>query len=379
MTRDANVARIAGALRDPQAARWSRAPGRVNLMGDHTDYNEGFVLPAAVDLECVIAAEAGPHDRVRVRSLDVPSEEASVDVAADGTDEPGAAEPKWGRYVAGVVRALAELGRAPVGLDAVLASAVPTGSGLSSSAAFEVACALALCDVAEFAPPVQELALACQRAERLATGVPSGIMDQLSSLAGEDGAALLIDCRTLSVGHVPLPVGVAMLVVHSGLPRTLERSAYAERRAACEQLAAELGLPALRDATLEQVRDSPLGRHVVTENARVPETARVLEAGDLESLGELFTASHASLRDDYRVSTPELDVLVEALAEAGALGARLTGAGFGGAVVALCERACARSIADAATERYGLETGLEPTAFECSAVAGAGRLIPAAK
>ncbi len=379
MTRDENVARIARVLRAPGEARWSRAPGRVNLMGDHTDYNEGFVLPVAVDRECLVAAETAAHDRVRVRSLDVPPEEASVNVAADGTDEPSAVEPGWGRYVAGVVRSLAELGRPRVGLDAVLAATVPTGSGLSSSAALEVACALALCDVASFAVPVQELALACQRAERLATGVPSGIMDQLSSLAGRDGSALTIDCRTLSVEHVPLPSDVAVLVVHSGVPRTLEKSAYAERRAACERLAAELGLRALRDATLDQVRDVPLGRHVVTENARVHETAEALAAADLTALAELFGASHASLRDDYGVSTVELDALVQALVDAGAIGARLTGAGFGGCVVALCDGNRTDSIADAATRRYRAETGLEPTAFRCRAVSGAGGLIPSPK
>ena len=162
-------------------------------MGDHTDYNEGFVLPMAIELECVVAAEARGDSRIRARSLDVPDAEAEADVSADGSDEPAAVAPAWGRYVAGVAAALAERGRAPVGAEIVLSSTVPPGSGLSSSAALEVACALALSDVAGLALPREQLSLACQRAEHLATGVPSGIMDQLASTAGREGHALLID------------------------------------------------------------------------------------------------------------------------------------------------------------------------------------------
>jgi galactokinase len=353
----------------PAAARLFRAPGRVNLMGDHTDYYEGFVLPLAIELECVVASRGDAGGRVRVRSLD---EDTTVDVAADGADDPPAVRPAWGRYAAGVVRALAERGRTPVGIEAVLASSVPAGSGLSSSAALEVALALALCDAGGLALGATELALACQRAEHLATGVPSGIMDQLASTSGRAGHALLIDCRSLGHEAVPMPSGLEVLVVHSGVERELEATAYAERRAAGEAIARRLGLRTLRDATAEQVRDEPIARHVSSENERVHRTARALAAGDREALAELLASSHASLRDDYGVSTPELDLLVEALVDAGAIGARLTGAGFGGAVVSLCEAGTTERVADAATARYRAETGIEPSSRVTRAAAAAG-------
>lgn len=321
----------------PEGYRWFRAPGRVNLMGDHTDYNEGLVLPIAIGLECVVAVRPRTDGEVSMRSLDE-------------------VEDEWTRYVDAVREVLAPIR----GVDGVLASSVPPGSGLSSSAALEVAVALAL---GGGDPSPVDLALACQKAEHLATGVPSGVMDQLASVAARAGHALLIDCRSLELRHVRMPDDAAIVVVHSGVPRTLERSAYAERRAACERIAAALGLRSLRDATLDQVRDEPLGRHVVTENARVEQTAAALEAGELGRAGELMVESHASLRDDYRVSIPELDALVEGLVSAGALGARLTGAGFGGCVVAVASRAAAPEI-----------VGAFPTAWTFDAVEGAGPL-----
>jgi galactokinase len=353
-------------------ARWFRAPGRVNLIGDHTDYNDGFVLPLAIDRWCVVAAHESPT--VRVHSLDVGD---TVEVAADGSTEPETTAPGFGRYVAAVVRELAALGRPPVGIDAVLASDLPLGSGLSSSAALEVACAVALAGVSEWEPDPLDLARACRAAEELATGVAGGIMDQLVSISGRAGRALLIDCRSLEQRPVRLPEELAVTAVHSGLSRTLAGSAYADRRRACEALARELGHASLREATLEQVGDNPLGRHVVTENARVLNAARALEEGDLARLGRLLYESHASLRDDFRVSTPELDVLVEELVAAGAAGARLTGAGFGGCVVAACAASRASSVAEEATARYRERVRLEPTVFACRAVDGAGPLRPA--
>jgi galactokinase len=342
-----------------------RAPGRVNLIGDHTDYNDGFVLPMAIDLECVVRAE--PSDSVRLRSSDVGGE---FDLPADGSAEPINVEG-WGRYAAGVLRTLAERGRAPAGIDATVSSTVPVGAGLSSSAALEVALALALCDAAEFTLPPLELARACQEAEQIATGVPCGIMDQLTSIAGEEGCALLIDCRSLEVSAIPLPPDLAVLVVDSGVSRELADSAYAERRRACEAVAARLGVPALRDATPEQVADDPRARHVVSENARVLAAARALRDGDIDALGPLLTQSHRSLRDDFDVSTAELDALVEALAEAGAIGARLTGAGFGGCVVALARQADAQRTARTAASTYRSQTGIDPTTYFCRAAAGA--------
>jgi galactokinase len=349
-----------------------RAPGRVNLMGDHTDYNEGFVLPVAIDLDCLVAARPRRDGRVRVRSLDVASPDDVVEVAGDGSDEPSTIEPRWGRYIAGTVRALGELGRPPVGLDAALTSTVPQGSGLSSSAALEVAAALALCQAAGFEVARRDLAKACQEAERIASGVPCGIMDQLVSLLAEPGSALMIDCRSLEVEAVPIPEGVVVAAVHCGLPRELRSSEYAERRAACEAVARRLGLRSLRDAHPGQVESDPFARHVVTENERVLDTARALAAGELDALGPLFAASHASLRDDFRVSTPELDALVGALVEAGALGARLTGAGFGGCVVALVDESRADTVLERACAAYKSATGLSPVSFTCRAAASAG-------
>ncbi len=347
-----------------------RAPGRVNLIGDHTDYNEGFVLPIAIDRECVVHAAARSDGIVRVTSTD---REGYVEVPADGGTDPGEVQG-WGAYVAGVVRALAERGRPPAGIDAVVSTTIPIGAGLSSSAAFEVALALALCDAASFQLPAVELALACQQAEQIATGVPSGIMDQLSSIGGRPGCALLIDCRTLEVSPVLLPPEAAVLVVYSGVSRSLADTAYAERRRTCDKVAARLGLPALRDATPEQIAGHRWARHVVSENARVLEAARALEDDDLSVLGRLLSESHASLRDDYDVSTPELDALTAALEDAGAAGARLTGAGFGGCVVAVADRADAEGVAARATARYRAQMGLRPAAFLCRAVAGAGRV-----
>ena len=281
-------------------------------------------------------------------------------------------EPTWGRYVAGVVRELAGRGRPPAGMDATLASDVPLGSGLSSSAALEVACATALADVADWEVEPRELAEACRDAEEAAVGVPCGIMDQLTSVEGRAGAALLIDCRSAAVTPVPIPPQLDVLVVHSGIARSLDASAYAERRRACEALAARLGLQALRDATLELVGDDPLGRHVVTENARVADAAEALAEGDLPALGRLLDESHGSLRDDFRVSTSELDVLVEELRRAGAFGARLTGAGFGGCVVAICEAGTATGIAAQACAAYTRRTRLEPTPMVSRPVDGAG-------
>lgn len=351
-----------------------RAPGRVNLIGDHTDYNDGFCLPLAIDRECRVTGEPRVDQRVVVQSRQVPGE---VDVAADGSDDPATVQPEWGRYVAGVVRALAEAGRAPVGFDAMVTSSVPPGSGLSSSSALSIALTLALAEAGEMKlPDRREVAHMVLHGEVLATGVPGGLMDQLCSLFGVEDHAVLIDCRSLEITPVSLPRSFAVLVAHSGLSRTLAGSAYTERRKACEATAARLGIPALRDATLEQVADDPIARHVVTENQRVLDFVAALAGNDINRLGPLLLASHASLRDDYEVSTPELDLLVELLVAHGAIGARLTGAGFGGCVVALVQRNHADNCAALTLGEYRQRTGLEPQAFVVRAVAGAGPVGP---
>jgi galactokinase len=363
----------------PEELRWVRAPGRVNLIGDHTDYNDGFVLPLAIDRDCLVAFAGREDGRVRVRSLDVSDGAGVVDLDASGGDDLAGVEPVWGRFVAGAIGAVGALAgheRAPAGMDAALSSTVPLGSGLSSSSALSVALTLALATAAGLRLDATAAARVALEAEVRATGVPGGLMDQLTAMFGQRGHALLIDCRALDVEPIPLPDPYAVLVVDSGVPRTLAGSAYGERRRACEAVAARLGLAALRDATLEQVRDEPLARHVVSENRRVLEFAEALRAGDFERLGPLLLESHASLRDDYEVSTPELDLAVELLVEHGAIGARLTGAGFGGCVVALVERSRAADAAAKTVARYGAETGLDAEAFVVDAVDGAGPVEP---
>jgi len=303
------------------------APGRVNVIGDHTDYTGGFVLPMAIDLGTTVTVERDGTS-VHLRS-DVERSPASVplDIA-----DPFRAEPAWARYVAGIV---AEV-QPHVGARGTVHTTLPVGAGLGSSAALEVAVALAL----GFDGAPLDLARLCRRAEERASGVPCGIMDQLASIAGVRGSLLLIDCRALSVTPTPLPEGAAVLGVHSGQARTLAGSAYADRREECEAAEAEIG--PLRDASPRDVDavHEPLlrrrARHVVTENARVLAFAGALARGDLVGAGLLMVESHASLRDDFEVSTPAVDELVSALTTIdGVLGARMTGGGFGGVVVAL--------------------------------------------
>ena len=346
----------------------ARAPGRVNLIGDHTDYQDGFCLPVAIDREVTVAWRRRDDGRVVAESAAL---DGAVDLGADGAGDPG---PGWVRTVAAVLQVLAELGRAPVGFDAHVTSTIPVGSGLSSSAAFEVAFALAAAHVADLEIHGTQLALAMQEAEHRATGVPCGVMDQMASVHGRAGHAMLLDCRALTVEHVRLPESIDVAVVHSGLPRRLERSAYAQRRAACEAAATRLGVPALRDATADQVAGDPIARHVVSENARVLDAAEALRRGDDEALGALMLDSHRSLRDDFGVSTPELDLLVDLSVRHGALGARLTGAGFGGCVVLVVASGGGHAVATEVADRYRAATGLRPLAFTVRAVDGAGVL-----
>ena len=305
------------------------APGRVNLIGEHTDYTGGYVLPMAVDLGTTVVFERG-GTTVRLES----TEQSEPAVVPIDPEQEGTIPAGWARYVAGVVAAV----RPAEGGRGVVTTSLPLGAGLSSSAALEVALALAL----GFDGGPLELALICQQAEWLAFGVPTGIMDQLASAAGKAGHALLIDCRTREVTPVPLPADVDVVVADSGERRSVAMSAYAERRAQCEAAAALVG--ALRDASInaiEGIVDPVLrrrARHVVTENARVLAFVECIRRGDLRGAGEIMIAGHASLRDDFEVSTPALDLLVEKLcATRGVYGARLTGAGFGGCVVALAD------------------------------------------
>ena len=309
----------------------AHAPGRVNLIGDHTDHTGGLVLPMAIDLGTTVTGRPTDVPRIVLRSASEP-EPAVVDLPVA---EPAVLQPAWARCVAGVA---AELGTSR-GFDGAVDTTLPVGAGLSSSAALLVAVALAL--GADPADPT-ELALLCQRAEQRAAGVPCGVMDHLASAAGREGHALLIDTASLDVEPVPLPAAAEVVVVDSGEERRLAEAPYAERRARCESAQALVG--PLRDASLDAVEriQDPIvraaGRHVVTENARVVAAARSLREGDLSATGRLMVESHRSLRDDLEVSTPALDALVDRLVSTpGVHGARLTGAGFGGCVVALTD------------------------------------------
>lgn len=358
------------AVASPSALRFVRAPGRVNLIGEHTDYQDGFCLPIAIDLEVWCAWRPRTDDEIHLRSLDLDdSAHFTFDTA------PAALEPAWARPAAGIAHVLHERG-AHVGIDLAVSSTIPIGSGLSSSAAFEVACGMAIAAASGLDIAATQLAQAAQRAEHLATGVPCGVMDQMASVHGVAGHALLVDCRTLAVTPVALPAELTVVVVHCGVPRTLVGSAYADRRAATEAAASRLGIAALRDAIPEQVVDDPIARHVVAENRRTLMFVAALRRGRSAELGPLLLASHASLRDDFAVSTPALDALVDALVAAGALGARLTGAGFGGCVVALCPAADAARIVERATASYATTSGNEARAFFVRAVDGAGPFDP---
>jgi galactokinase len=382
--REAFVAREPAAAADPGAVHVVRAPGRVNLIGEHTDYNDGYVLPVAIELAISIALVPTDDRRVEL-TLASTGETGTVDLDAIGPRRGG-----WIDYVAGIAFALGEAGIPMTGFRGLLASDLPQGAGLSSSAAIEVVAAWALC--AGDRPPVDPMRLVhlVQRGENGYIGLNNGIMDQFASIFGEPGRALLLDCRSLDHRSIPLPLGeIALVACHSGSARKLEASAYNERRSQCEAAVAaiaelEPGVRSLRDVTpamLDAVRGrlDPLAarraEHVVHENRRVLETIAAFAAGDLDAVGRLFHASHASLRDRYEVSSPELDALVEiAGATPGVVGARLTGAGFGGCTINLVRREAVASFRDAVLRDYPARTGLTPRVFAVDASAGASRV-----
>jgi galactokinase len=371
---------VAGAS-SSAALRVVRAPGRVNLIGEHTDYNDGFVMPAAIRLEIRLAILPTDDRRVRI-TLDETGETDGFDL-----DDIGPPTGRWIDYVAGVAWALAAAGRPMSGFRGLLASDLPRGAGLSSSAALGMAAALALLGPNADVPPLPR-ALAGRRSENGYVGVQSGIMDELASAAGIADHAIVIDCRSLEWRPVPLPLSdVALVVCHSGSSRRLDSSAYNERRAECERAvvaiaAIDPGVRSLRDVDAPMLaaassRMDPVAarraRHVVDEDARVLETEHALAIGDLAEVGRLFAASHASLRDLFEVSSPELDALVEIAASTdGVVAARMTGAGFGGSTVNLVRRDRVAAFRDAIEHDYPVRTGLRPMVLEVDAVDGAG-------
>ncbi len=383
-----------------------RAPGRVNLIGEHTDYNDGFVLPMAIDraiwialrprgdrrtvsysldfdrmvefsLEDVAGAARGgrgPLDRV---SADVDRVSVDADVRANVRSE----QTGWAEYIKGVAWALQEAGCELVGWEGVVAGDVPVGAGLSSSAALEMAAARAFAATSGLPWDPIEMAKLGLRAENEWIGLNCGIMDHMTSAAGKAGHAMLIDCRSLEIQLVPLPPGTAVVVLDTTTRRDLVDSAYNERRDQCEVAARFFGVPALRDVSVAQFEARAGGldelirrraRHIVTENARTLEAAEAMRREDANTLGQLMNASHMSLRDDYEVSSDELNVMVAcANREEVCYGARMTGAGFGGCAIAFVRADAAQAIADTVAGCYREATGIAPNVYICAATNGA--------
>jgi galactokinase len=370
---------------------WS-APGRVNLIGEHTDYNDGFVLPFAIQhrTHVALAPRTDGVFRVRVAST---FDDATAEVALGELDAlfPGRRDdvPEWARYPLGVAWALlAASGTDPsavTGVDLAFASNVPIGAGLSSSAAIEGATAVALADTWGLDLDRVSLAKVGRRAENEAVGAPTGIMDQMASLLGRADAAIFLDCRSLDAQVIDLgfaDAGLELVVIDTGVKHSHATGGYGERRAACERGAAALGVPALRDVApadlprlAELVDDVTFRRvrHVVTENQRVLDTVRTLREQGPAAIGDLLVASHASMRDDFEISVPELDTAVEAALSAGAVGARMTGGGFGGAAIALVSHDEVQAVTDAATAAFAAAGFTAPTIFTVTPSAGAAR------
>jgi len=360
-----------------------QAPGRVNLIGEHTDYNDGFVLPCAIDHGTVIAARARGDALVRVVAADYGG--ARDEFRLDAPIEPRADLP-WSSYVRGVVKYLLEDGVALQGADLALSGDVPQGAGLSSSASLEVAVVQAfktLQGLAALDPTT--MALIAQRAENRFVGCNCGIMDQLIAARGEAGHALLIDCRSLQARPVPLPPDTAVLIAHSRVRRGLVDSEYNIRRRQCEAAARHFGVPALRDVTAAMLASQsdaldPVvrrrARHIVTENQRTLDACDALAAGDLRRLGVLMAQSHASMRDDFEITVPAIDRLAQILQDAIGVegGARMTGGGFGGCVVALLPIAGVGAARAAVAAHYRAPGGEPSEIYVCEAAAGAGPL-----
>ena len=363
------------------APRWVvAAPGRVNLIGEHTDYNDGYVLPMAIERHIVIAGDSNSDRQVTLHS------ETTGETASFGLHpkvERG--DPGWSNYVRGVVAGFQKLKKKVPGFDAVIESTLPYGGGLASSAALEVATATLLEAITGQTLDPIEKALLCQRAEHDFAGVPCGIMDQFTSILAQENHALLLDCRSRTTTPVPMTdPAVTVLIINTNIRHKLVEGEYAERRAQCEAAARALKVASLRDATpaalnKAQKQMEPMvfrrARHVITENERTVQMAKAIQASDWPAVGEAMYASHASLRNDYEVSCPELDTVVEVAqamgAEAGVIGCRMTGGGFGGCAVSLVKTEAVQQITRRLDADYEKKTGRQTTIFSSRPAAGA--------
>ncbi|MFE3449066.1 galactokinase [Nonomuraea sp. NPDC059194] len=361
-----------GAYAAEPATVW-RAPGRVNLIGEHTDYNDGFVLPFAVPWGITAALSPRTDGTIRLMSMQSPGEPAVITSWESATG--------WTRYVVGV---LAMLGSRTQGADIVIDGDLPAGAGLSSSAALEVVIGSALDEVYGLGLTPMEIALLGQKAENDFVGMPCGIMDQAASALCEEGKALFLDCRSLGFRNIPLDLaahGFRMLVIDTGVHHELADGQYAKRRADCESAARKLGVAALRDVTdlagalsVLQGDERQRVQHVVTENHRVEAVIGLLRAGAVAEIGALLNASHLSLRDQYEVSAPELDVAVEAAIRGGARGARMTGGGFGGSAIALVAEERVPAVQESVLAAYAERGWKEPRFLTATPAKGAHRL-----
>ncbi|AVR03461.1 galactokinase [Pluralibacter gergoviae] len=358
-----------------------QAPGRVNLIGEHTDYNDGFVLPCAIDYQTVISCAPRQERTVRVIAADYDNQtdEFSLDAPIIAHDTQ-----QWSNYVRGVVKHLMKRSDKFGGVDMVISGNVPQGAGLSSSASLEVAVGTVFQQLYHLPLDGAQIALNGQEAENQFVGCNCGIMDQLISALGKKDSALLIDCRSLGTKAVPMPQGAAVIIINSNFKRTLVGSEYNTRREQCETGARFFQQPALRDVTLDEFNAvaselDPLVakrvRHVLTENARTVEAADALAKGDLARMGVLMAESHASMRDDFEITVPQIDTLVEivkdAIGDKG--GVRMTGGGFGGCVVALVPDGLVEIVRDAVSAQYEARTGIKETFYVCKASQGAGQ------
>ena len=378
------------------------APGRVNLIGEHTDYNEGFVLPMAIDHAVWIALRPRDDSVVRIHSLDASTAlSANQKRAADFELDSLSKGEGWVEYLKGVAHELQIDNYKLGGWEGVMAGDVPIGAGLSSSAAVELATSRAFGCVSNFEWDAVKMAKIGQRAENHWVGVNCGIMDQMASAASKAGHALFLDCRSLEIQHIPMPADVAVVVMDTSTRRGLVNSAYNERRSQCEEAARHFGVKALRDVSVNEFeergkrRPATKGsvegkreerrekrevndavwrraRHIITENQRVLDAITAMQAGDIKTVGKLFNESHASLRDDFEVTNEALNQIVEfALEQEACYGARMTGAGFGGCAVALVEKEKAQSFAEAVSTAYRQRSGLEASVYVCQASEGA--------
>lgn len=370
-------------LFDYPATHIIQAPGRVNLIGEHTDYNDGFVLPCAINYQAMVAAAKRSDNIVRVISIDYGNQEDQFDLTKEIKFQD---DCMWANYIRGVVKCLLARGYQFQGADIVISGNVPQGAGLSSSAALEVVIGQTFKTLYALDISQLDIALNGQQAENEFVGCNCGIMDQLISACGKEDHALLLDCRSLETQSVPMPEDTAIVIINSNKKRGLVDSEYNTRRLQCEEAARLFAVPALRDVTLKQFNThlnklppivAKRARHVITENERTVKAAEALRRGDLKLMGRLMEESHISMRDDFEITVPEIDLIVDIVkAEIGEQGGvRMTGGGFGGCVVALVPNDRVEAVKLVVTSQYKAATGLKESIYVCQAKDGAKHLI----